>query len=398
MSPEETRIRKSIAALLTQKDFSFYGSILLRLKIVPCNLGTFATDGRRLLFDPRGFQNEDGWVKFEDITKEEMLGILAHEATHIAALHPLRKGARDKHMTWNVAADMEVNEVVVNQCGMSLPKGVIEGKVGLAEKHYDELVKNAPKCPKCGGKGEHKKDDKGEYNPECGGWCQVLPPDLAPGESHADARAEIENNVRQAIAQAQMWGNIPGSMEKIIEEFLTPKIKWDEVLREFVETVYEPKIDWASPSRRHLHRGIILPGNGRKRGIAEVAFAVDTSGSMYGLIEQAASEVRSVIDECYPAETQLPVIWFDTQPYVEYLSQDDPLIPKGGGGTRFACVMEAYEEFEMDQSGLVIITDGYCGEFGEEPNVPVLWIVFGDYADEFAPPFGRVVKLSMEEE
>lgn len=387
MDAHDKRISYGIAQLLLQ--YPFYGSILLRLRVQKSNINTFATDGRRLIYDP----------KFLDtITAKELAGCLMHEATHVAALHPLRKGARKNHMGWNICCDKEVNEVVVNMEKMTLPEGTVPGEPGLAEAHYQKMMDNTEPCGGCGGKESHLPQPDGTFSPECGaGWCNVLSPELVPGESAEDVEAEIKGNIRQAITTAEMWGKVPAGMESIIAEYFAPKIKWQDVLRQFVETVYEPTIEWSSPRRRYLHQGIILPGPGRRPGIAEVALAVDTSGSMTGdILTQAVSEVRSVIDECYSADVTIPVIWFDTAAYVDYVSGDEELVPKGGGGTRFAAVMEAYAEEEMTQSGLVIITDGYCGDFGAEPAVPVLWVVFGDYAKEFAPPFGEVIELRME--
>ena len=122
---------------------------------------------------------------------------------------------------------------------------------------------------------------------------------------------------------------------------------------------------------------------------------------MYGnILAQAVSETRHVIEEFYTSETEIPVIWFDAAAQIEWFRSGDPeleaITPKGGGGTNFACVMDAYREEGLDQTGLVVITDGYCGSFGEQPEgADVLWVVFGEYADEFEPPFGKVVKLEL---
>lgn len=392
-SPSELRVRRGIARLLIRAPF--YASILLRLRLRECEFGggagTFGTDGRVLYYSP---------TFMKTLSDEELCGVLAHEATHVAALHPIRKGARKNHIAWNVCADHEVNNIVVTKEEMTLPEGCVEPREGLAEAFYTEMMENAKPCPGCGGKEEHLKNDDGEYNDGCKGpgWCTVMEPELAPGEDPAEVMQEIEDTVRQAVAQAQMWGKMPKGMEQYIEEYLTPKLKWDEILRRFCEDKYEPTIDWSSPNRRFIHKGIILPGNGRKRSVSEIALAVDTSGSMLGdVLVQAVSEVRHVIDEHYSSDTELPVIWFDTESHLDWITQDDDLIPKGGGGTDFSCVMRAYEEEGLDQSGLVIVTDGYCGEFGEEPSVPVLWVVFGSYAKEFKPPFGEIIELPFGE-
>ena len=375
MSKQRKRISKTIAKLLI--DRGFYAQILLSLKKVESRTAlpfpTMGTDGRILIYDP----------DFVDkCSNEELLAVLCHEATHIAAMHPIRRQGRDV-MLWNYACDTEVNEVVVNKEGLVLPEGSIPGEAGVAEAHYAKLK---------------EEQDKHGYNCKGDGWkCVIMPPKLGPGETWEDVRAEIEENVRRAHITAKMWGQVPEGLAKMLDELLIPKLKWEEILRRFVETKFEPQIQWESPNRRHLHRGIILPGNGRRRTVAEVALAIDTSGSISEReLLRACTEVRGVLEDCYDSTTVLPLIWFDAAAYLDYISIDDDFEPKGGGGTDFAVVMECFEENEMDQGGLVIITDGYCGNFGEEPRIPVLWVVFGDYAEEFEPPFGEVVKLEVD--
>jgi len=287
---------------------------------------------------------------------------------------------------WPYACDFEVNEVVVNQEGMTLPAGCLPGKKGVAEQHYNELREKMEENGSCGCEGE--------------GWkCDLQEPQLAPGEDLETVRAAMEENIRKAEAVAKMWmkpGDIPAGLQKMLDDLLIPKLSWDEILRRFVETKYEPQVQWESPNRRYLHRGIILPGMGRKRTVAEVAWAVDTSGSISNdEMLQACSEVRGALESCYSSTTIIPLIWFDAAAYLDFIGVDDDFEPKGGGGTDFAVVMECFEEEELEQTGLIIITDGYCGNFGKEPEIPVLWVVFGSYAEEFTPPFGEVVKLEL---
>lgn len=404
---EARRIQQMRGKLILQKPF--YGSLILQMKLreLP-GLGTFGTDGRALLYDP---------VFSKTLNDKELLGVLCHEATHVAALHPIRRRSRN-HGLWNVACDVEVNHVVVNMEYFTLPANAIPGETGTAEMHYDKMYDEAKKnsCS-CGqpqeGEGEGDSEEEGgdgggsspetsERNQDCPhhgkGWgCKIMEPELGPGETWKDVAEEIKDNVRNAVTSARMAGKLPAGMERFIDDFLTPKLQWDEILRRFVESVYEQYRTWSRPNRRYLHRGVALPGTGHKARVSEIAIAIDTSGSIGNTeLQQAAAEVRSVLEECYPADTTIPIIWFDSTTYVDYVTREDVLVPKGGGGTRFAAIMERFEEDAMTQKGLVVITDGYCGDFGEEPEVPVLWVVFGSYADSFEPPFGEVVELELD--
>lgn len=402
MSPAEERIRKGIAKLLLSKPF--YASILLQLKLVedPPDLPfpTIATDGRRLLYNTKFING---------LNAAELQGALAHEATHIAALHPLRREQRDP-MLWNIAADTEVNHIVGTMEGMTLPPDGVPGKPGPAEQHYQKDLEKLLKCG-CGGKDGDEEGDEGEgegQGDDCPvhgdregkGWCRVLKPELGAGESAAEVEAELMDKIRTAATRAKMAGNMPAGLEQMLDELLAPKVPWEDVLRKFVEAKMEPCVDWASPSRRYLHRGIILPGNGQKRTLSDVALAVDVSGSM-GVgkgspLVQACSEVAAVVDEVYRGQSELPVIWFDCEYHLDFITNADEMVPKGGGGTDFSCVMRCVKEEDLAVKGLIVITDGYCGSFGKEPDMPVMWAVFGDYADAFSPPFGQVLKIELD--
>lgn len=389
-TPQLDRIETALAKVIINKPF--YGSILCSLKMTEAKpeempMPTMGTDGRKLFY-----ANE-----FVDkITDEELVAVLVHEAGHVAALHPLRREERQME-AWNVACDMEVN-LNIEREGLKLPANCVPGKEGTAEEHYNSFPVINMSCP-CGCGGKSKKD-AGE-NAHKGWKCQTFDAQLNPGETAEDFASEVTENVRKAYTYAKMCGKVPAGLERILEDLLYPKLKWDELLRRFVETFYEPHRDWSSPNRRFLHRNVILPGMGQKKRLAEIIWAVDTSGSV-GQTEllAAVSEVRGCLEECYRNDTVLPLIWFDAEAYLDYISKDDEVHPKGGGGTDFSVVMRCAKEERLTEKckGMVVITDGYCGSFGEDPGVPVLWLVYGALGKEgaFQPPFGTVVELPLD--
>ena len=391
-TPQHERLEMMIGRTIL--NHPFYGSILLSLRIqegTPAELPfpTMGTDGRRLLYSS----------SFVDSCNDlELVGVLVHEAAHIAALHPIRRELRVM-MPWNVAADMEINKLIENE-GLTLPANCVPGKEGIAEEFYAEMKTQSMKCQcGCGGEGKEQEGEGGEGQSPHSGWmCQHFDAEPRLGETLEEMRSEMVENIRKANTYAKMCGKEPQGMKRWLDELLIPKLKWDEVLRRFVETKFEPATTWDSPNRRYLHRNIILAGRGRKRTIAEVVWGIDTSGSIGGPeLLRAVSEVRGCLEECYSLETKLPVVWFDSEAYLDYVERDTVLEPKGGGGTDFSAVMRCVEQNELTETckGLIIITDGYCGSFGEKPPVPVLWLVFGEYAESFKPPFGDVTRLEI---
>ena len=79
------------------------GSIALGLEWVNApEVGTMATDGRRVWFNP-------SWCEAHGV--EKTMGVIAHEVFHVVNKHHLRRGERDPQ-TWNVAADLLINRLL----------------------------------------------------------------------------------------------------------------------------------------------------------------------------------------------------------------------------------------------------------------------------------------------
>ena len=79
------------------------------------DIPTAATDGKRLLFNPRFIGG---------LTTRERLGVFVHELLHAALLHTIRK--KDKSpIVWNVAADIVVNNIILEYSELDLPEGAL---------------------------------------------------------------------------------------------------------------------------------------------------------------------------------------------------------------------------------------------------------------------------------
>src|SRR5690242_14319202 len=111
----EIRIVQATASLLSTHPF--FAMLLLRLrKVADPTADTMWTDGTYLGFNP-------AWVT--GIARDELVGTLAHEVIHVAALHPWRQGGRENG-AWNVACDQVANAIVV-AAGLVLPAGALPG-------------------------------------------------------------------------------------------------------------------------------------------------------------------------------------------------------------------------------------------------------------------------------
>ena len=107
-TPLERKLTKARTQLLLNQPF--FGSLCLRLKLVPGDVPTMATNGKLILYNC-------GFV--ESLTPAELEGVLAHEVMHCALAHHCRRGSRDPRL-WNEAADFAINPIVLNN-GLALP-------------------------------------------------------------------------------------------------------------------------------------------------------------------------------------------------------------------------------------------------------------------------------------
>jgi predicted metal-dependent peptidase len=107
------RIQKARTVLLL--DHPFFGSPLFRLGGRTSNsIQTMATDGVSLFYNPAFVETPDA---------AELAGVLAHEVTHPALQHHMRRGDGDRKR-WNMACDYAINPLLLD-AGLTLPKDVL---------------------------------------------------------------------------------------------------------------------------------------------------------------------------------------------------------------------------------------------------------------------------------
>ena len=220
----------------------------------------------------------------------------------------------------------------------------------------------------------------------------------SPSEiKHEEQNWKVFTN--QALQQAISFGNIPGGLEREIEKLLTPKVDWNEQLRNFVYEKIKDNYTWKFPNRKYIQGGIYMPNlNGET--IKNLVVTIDTSGSINAQqLTQAATELTSILETF---NVYLHVLYCDTEiaNHEEFSSVDLPvkLNARGFGGTDFRPPFEWVEK-NLDELPicLIYITDLQCDQFPDIPEYPVLWICTGnkDYIWYKKPPFGDVVYVEV---
>lgn len=389
--PASARLTRARSQLVTNPAYAFFGTLALSLRLVeaPDQTDTMTVDGVSLFYAP---------AYVESLSEVHLLGGLAHEVMHLATLHHVRRGGRDVAM-WNAACDYAINSGL-EAAGLSLPPGVLRSPEfdGLgAETIYAELMRRKPQPPPeqsgapsdgTGAPGDEKSPDPGR----CGGVIDAAP----ENGTASDQAAEMEARVRQAIsvARAAQAGTLPGHLAGLVDELNAPRVSWRDELAAFIDDATTRAVSWARPNKRFLASGFFLPGSVAD-SVSRVAVIADTSGSIYSVPEVLSAfrdEIQAMLDG--GRVEAVHVVYCDTQVQgVQDFAAGDvvDLRPMGGGGTRFSPGFRHVAEHAANAAAIVYLTDLECGDFGPEPDVPVLWAAWGRYRPQL--PFGRLIPV-----
>ncbi len=371
---------------------TFHASIIMRLQRtedVAC-LFPMGTDGVRLWTNPQ---------QLADMTIDEIEGVLAHEAMHVAGRHPLRMEWRTDMVMddqgrvvtlWNIACDHVVNQQV-GEAGLSLPVGCVPPLKNETPEHlYPKLQEQASKLPKlaygagaCGDMQSPKHEDGTPY-------------------SHAE-KQELAQQTKQwveaAATAAKRAGQLDTGLERFVKRELRSVVPWREVLTRFVSEKRLSDYSWQRPNKRYTSFGIYLPKL-EARDVPRVAIFGDASGSMSPpLLQQVGAEVFAVLELRAGGESvELPIGWFDSALYMQFVSDPREIKIQGGGGTDYAPCMTWLTKHaeEYGVRGAVVVTDGECSSFGAAPPCDVLWVLTNERNEAFAPPFGELALVLSE--
>lgn len=380
--------RLSAAQLRLRGRHPFFASLALFAPVhITERVDTAATDGRDIYFNPQFM---------EELSREELDGVLLHEVLHAALLHAVRRGEREP-LLWNFAADIVVNGMI-DEAGLNLPPGAVrnrEWEDRSVEEVYELLLKNSVEVPggllidlrpelADGGKqGNGEKSDKPDQDKS-----------LSPGQiEELRAHWRLARQQARVIARQveRQQGTGAGSMGLDWGMVDEPQIDWRaELWRYLVQT----PVDFQGYDRRFVYRGLYVDQMEGEQ--LNLWVAIDTSGSIRDEeLNKFLGELQGIL-RAYPS-IRCHLYFADWDLYGPYdINRETDLPnPEGGGGTSFVPFFEALKHcrFEDQPYVCVYLTDGY-GDFPDEhPEVPTLWVVVpgGLESDEF--PFGKVVRL-----
>lgn len=383
ISEQRKRIDRALTDLICEQPF--FATLALKLEIIETDsIKTFATDGKRLLYNPA----------FAESLKGRELGtVLAHEALHCAMGHIWRPPVEADHKVWNLAIDNETNWELESCNIRARAQSLIDpfpwpecGKVmedrfkgWSAERIYPVLMAEHQKQQ---GKGNGKGQPDGE------GFGQVIP--CQQGDKD-ELRQEWEQTVVQAVKATREQGTIPGAIEELFEKLTSTKLDWKNILRDALYEVAKEDWNFMRPSTRYPESEFVFPSLYNEK-VGKLVFAVDTSGSISSaLLAEFRAEAQNALDTLNPES--LTVIYCDSkiQNVAEYTPGD--IIPEkvvGRGGTDFRPVFEHCGKLEDLPKVLVYLTDLEGAFPAEEPEYKTIWIATDG---RVTAPFGEVIQV-----
>jgi len=379
----------------------FYAGIALTLPFVECpylNPPTMATDMQVIYYHPKFVM---------ECSKQELMGVIAHEVLHVAFFHGTRRKERDPRL-WNFACDYAINPILING-GMRLPGFGLYNEKYLnwsAQKIYDDLIKNQDKIDELLSKmpGFSIEPGDGESDGEGGGKDTIHGgiidlKDFKDADGNPISVSEIEHNIRLKVASAaqvaKARGLLPGGLEGLIKAHGAAIVNWHDYIQNWVKGHAPDDYTWRKPNRTMLANHRVYMPSPELKGAGTGVLSIDTSGSVSDQeLVKYITEIVGVIEMCRPEK--LIIIQHDAviQKIDEWEPTDsfESLKVKGRGGTCIQPTFKYLDQIDDHIDWMICFTDmGICDypPASQAPPFPVLWAATGP----MNAPFGQYIPL-----
>lgn len=360
----EFNIKQTITAILLKHPF--YGFLLQTMKWKEAsNMPTMATDGKNIYYNAEFFNK---------LTIKERTFAIAHEIFHCMVYSIQRTGGRDRQY-WNMASDYAINaNLIEDKVGECRKDWLYDPKyAGLsADEIYKLLVQN--KAEKKQGQDMHldPSDGLGQDSDGEGEEGEGKMPKISEDQMNKNME-DFKREMVRAYQNAKMSGELPKSIQKIVDEYINPRINWKTLLQVSIRSLFKNDTTWQRPNRRSVDRRFILPTTWFEDTV-DVCVSIDTSGSISDADKVVfLSEVMGILTSFKNCKMQ---IWcFDTEVHAHKvyaqneLSQVPSYVMEGGGGTSIQCNFDYMKEKRIKPKQLVVFTDGFnCSDFWGDPN------------------------------
>lgn len=351
-------------ALMANPEAIFFTSIILSLKFFwddTCR--TAWTDGYRM-----------GWCPtfFLGLPEDQRLGVMVHEACHVAYDHMGRTQGRIMSI-WNKACDHVIN-LYLEERGFKLPSFRLADPrfAGMsAEQVYTILL-------------EENDQEENEM-------ADIRIDDSIPTEEY---KKHIEDIIIRAATLTKMSNRpdlIPGEVELFLKNLLKPRLPWQTILRREAEAASKTGHSWLKPNRRYFpaHH---LPSMW-SMGPQSATFYVDISCSVSD--EQFHVFVSEIVGSLRMFKfKKITIVQFDVEiksvDVVKSLRELMKVKFAGRGGTHIGCILDHIEKTKPALA--MVFTDGGFGWPRDKFKQRILWLINDNPG--WQPLFGRAIHFN----
>ena len=405
-SPEqlERLLSKVKVNLFYEKGAAFLSSLMGNMEFRwDETIPTAATNGLVIKWNPYFFMK---------IPLKTRVFVLAHEIWHVAYLHNIRRGNRNP-MIYNIAADHIINTKLISD-GYELeglPFDIFQDfkyHEWSVDRVYEDIMDSIPPMESITisfgladdvedaeeGQDKDKGDDGNGDGADDGSGNG--PKDTGSAGSHITA--QIIGNIVQAIQTSKLAGEagvIPGELEQMVDDVLSPILPWEMLLQQFMTELCQEDYSYRRPNRRYDDP--ILPSLTSEGSLQELNWYIDVSGSVTDeMIKRFFSEMVYVKYTYTPEK--INIITFDYEIQNEITLEEDDDFHKleftGRGGTWLEPVREHI--LRTKPNAAIIFSDLECDPM-EKVDIPVLWAVFCEYGvySKYAhrPDYGTIIEV-----
>jgi len=308
---------------------------------------------------------------FETLKDEEATYVHYHEVMHIVLHHcTKRKGDKLNHELWNIAHDLAVNELILDNAFCKIPR-TKEGKlIGCHVRVLKEMPEYTDIKERQTAEWYFqylREKNKKNQNGSVGDLVAMGSMDSHDGWGKNEIADERIRAKIKEIELSETWGSLPQTDIETIKAAQIKKISWEALMLTWFGN-YATKERVTTRKRPNRRTGYAHPGY--RKGYTEKWLVVaDTSGSTMGylkiwgaVINQIAEELPIDFAQCDCNVTCEPVPFENAQIDFEF---------KGMGGTDFQPIIDLVDK--NNYAGLCILTDGEAAACTKPKSAQVLW-------------------------
>ena len=360
------------------------------------------------------------------LDEADLLFVVAHELLHLA-LRTHRRAIGADRMQFNVAHDYIINDLLRDALGTTrIPAGGLDmpgARLRSAEEVLlemrrqarargdgDEAPRRMWRMPGPGGEGGAERPGDGDGNGDGDVLADATEREWFGAERSAqrDGSRAIDEAARHGLAIARATGALPGSL--LARMGLLPGDSGDDVdaergawrvppglaLQRWLESVSAGLRTFErAPRRASPDADVVLPG--RRREAAMLVVVLDTSGSMVASLGRALGALADACDALGIDRVRL--VQCDAAVTGDELVEPADLARRRLDGWGGSDMGPALHHLAADATvrAVVVLTDGEISVPDGRWPYELAWLLPPAASPSFAPPQGRVIRLSERE-